>query len=131
MIDEPDSMPLLVTACPSFAQAWGEHQAEYGNAVLYVAAGALAHHLLELHTSNERSTFPAVAAAIERLHLEGTPWVKEFATIGVLEAVQNVWGNSGADPEGFGVYLGSESRRWWEGLNKFWRGDEPHVRAEG
>ncbi|MEE8615255.1 MAG: hypothetical protein V3T11_08620, partial [Roseateles sp.] len=88
-------------------------------------------HLLELHVANERSSFTKVAAAIERLHLEGTPWVKEFATIGVLEAVQNVWGNSGVDPEEFGRYLGPESRRWWDGLNKFWRGEAPYVRAEG
>lgn len=131
MIDQAESMPLLLSACPSFARSWGEHQEEYGNAVPYVAAGSFAQHLLELHVANERSSFTKVAAAIERLHLEGTPWVKEFATIGVLEAVQNVWGNSGVDPEEFGRYLGPESRRWWDGLNKFWRGEAPYVRAEG
>jgi hypothetical protein len=131
MIDQPDSMPLLVSACPSFAPSWLEHQAEYGNEVLYVAAGTYAQHLLDLYSSKEMSTFLAVAAAIEKLHLEGTPWVREFATIGVLEAVQNVWRNAGVDPEEFGDYLGPESRRWWDGLNKFWRGEAPHVRAEG
>jgi hypothetical protein len=131
MIDQIDSMPLLVTACPSFEAAWSEHQAEYGSEVLYVAAGAFAHHLLELHNSNATSTFPAVATAIERLHVEGTPWVREFATVGVLEAVQNVWVNSGTDPEEFGRHLGPASRHWWEGLNNFWRGEVPNVRTEG
>ncbi|MDP2034414.1 MAG: hypothetical protein Q8K29_13490 [Polaromonas sp.] len=131
MIEQQEAMPLLVDACPSFGQAWNEHLEEYGNDVLYVAAGALANHLLALRNSNNLQHFPLVAAAIERLHLEGTPWVKEFATVGVLESVQNVWANHAVDPEEFGRFLGPESQRWWIGLNRFWAGEASHVRAEG
>lgn len=104
---------------------------EYGNDVLYVAAGELADHLLVLHRAGDSSTFPALAAAIEQLHVNGSPWVQEFATVGILEAVQNVWGNAGADPETFAIHLGPESLRWWKGLNNFWPGRAPIVVASG
>jgi hypothetical protein len=127
MIEQPEAMPLLASACPSFAEEWSEHVREHGAEMAYVAAGAFAAHLLSLYRANEVTCFPAVAAVIERLHIEGSPWVKEFATIGVLEAVQNVWGNNDADPNAFCRFLGKESQWWWQSLNAFWSGKVPHV----
>jgi hypothetical protein len=65
----------------------------------------------------------------QRLHVEGSPWVREFATIGILEGIQNVWSHSAIDPDVFFPFLGSESQRWWKGLNAFWQGGVPPVRA--
>lgn len=124
-------MPYIVEACPSFRPAWEAHLLEHGNDLLYVAAGELANHLLLLHRAGESSTFPALAAAIERLHIDGSAWVKEFATIGILEAVQNVWGKADADPEILAGHLGPESLRWWHGLNNFWSGRARNVVADG
>lgn len=115
-------MPLLVEVCPSFRASWEGHLREYGNDVLYVAAGDLAHHLLSQHSSNDMSSFPAVAAAVEQLLVDGSLWVKEFVTIGVLESVQNVWGNNGVDPEIFASHLGPEGMQQWKALNNFWSG---------
>ncbi|APP74485.1 DUF7674 family protein [Xanthomonas vesicatoria] len=131
MIEQSQVMLHIVEACPSFRSAWEAHLLEYGNDVLYVAAGELADHLLVLHRAGDSSTFPALAAAIEQLHVNGSPWVQEFATVGILEAVQNVWGNAGADPETFAIHLGPESLRWWKGLNNFWPGRAPIVVASG
>ena len=127
MIEQQQAMELILEACPSFAAAWEEHLCEHGNDALYVAAGSLASHLLSLNRTGNVESFPAVANAIERLHAEGSPWVKEFATIGILEGIQNVWSNCGAEPEHFCQYLGSESRRWWQSLNDFWAGRAPYV----
>jgi hypothetical protein len=131
MIEPQDAMPLLVAACPSFSREWEEHVQENGYDLQYVAAGAFARHLLSLYESKDVAVFSAVAAAIERLHVEGSPWVREFATIGVLEGVQNVWSHSQVRPEEFFVFLGPEGKRWWRGLNEFWSGKAPYVRAEG
>jgi hypothetical protein len=68
-----------------------------------------------------------VARVIERLHVEGDPYVREAATIGLLEGIQNVWGNNGVDPELFFPFLLPESVRWWKSLNKFWNGESKHV----
>lgn len=122
MIEQLDVMEILVVSCPSFREGWNTHLAEWGNDFLYIAAGNFAQHLLAMQQQGEVSSFPTIAQSIERLRKEGTPWVKEFAVIGVLEGIQNVWGNSGTDPEEFGGHLMPDSRVCWERLNAFWAG---------
>jgi len=45
-----------------------------------------------LEKANRTEEFPAVFEIIERMHLEGDDYVKEAATIGMLEGIQNVAG---------------------------------------
>ncbi len=127
MINQPEVIPILLEACPTFKTAWQEHVHEYGEDLLYVAAGTFARHLLALKNEGDLCCFPHVAAAIERFHREGSPWVKEFATIGLLEGIQNVWPHHEPDVEYFSRYLGEESLRWWKSLNAFWSGEKTHV----
>jgi len=122
MIESPDAFPLLVQACPSFRPAWEAHLREWGNDVLYIAAGNLADHLLALLGSGRIEAFAPVAQAIERLLVEGTPEVQTLAVVGVIEGIQNGWANQGTDPGIFGAYLGPEGRRNWQALNEFWGG---------
>ncbi len=65
---------------------------------------------------------PAVFAVIERLHLEGTPYVREAATIGLLEGIQNNASHCGLDLAKLTSYLRPESAYWWQQLNDFWEG---------
>ena len=114
-------MPLLLQACPSFEEDWSAHLTEYGDEpLLYVIAGDLARHLLMLYRAGRVQELIPVMDAIERMHSEGSLWVKEFVTVGILEAVQNIWAHDGASFSEFGQMLGPESRRWWLGLNDFW-----------
>ncbi|WP_207064411.1 DUF7674 family protein [Niveibacterium umoris] len=122
MIEKSQAIEVLVEACPSFAPLWAAHLAEWGNDVLYIATGEFASHLLAIYREGDQLQLARVAVAIERLHTEGSPWVKELATIGVLEGVQNIWANSGEDPESFGALLLPASRRAWNALNNFWSG---------
>lgn len=131
MIQQAQVMPLLLGACPTFSAAWGEHVQEHGDDLLYVAAGSFANHLLSLFQSGQSSALAAVGAVVEELHVSGSPWVREFATIGLLEGIQNVWSNNNTDPESFRQFLGPESQRWWAGLNNFWSGQSPRVQADG
>jgi predicted transcriptional regulator len=118
MITEAQVVPMLAEACPSFQSS---------EELLYLVLGDFARHLLELHRQGQTATFPEVARVIERLQVEGTHSVREAATIGLLEGVQNVWANEGVDPELFAAHLLPESRRWWEELNAFWRGDRRYI----
>ena len=128
MITKEQVMPLFLEACPSFIEKWKEHRAFYeGEDLLYVDLGEFARHLVELYKLNRTDEFPAVFEVIERLHLEGDAYVKEAATIGMLEGIQNVAGNSGVDPEEFSRYLKPESAKWWRQLNDFWDGKIPYV----
>ncbi len=129
MLKQHDVIPLILESCPSFAPLWQRHFAEYEEPLLYVAAGDFARHLLAMELAGDRSCFIAIGAVIERLHVEGDGWVQEFTTIGILEGIQNVWSNDGADPERFCRWLGPESKLWWQSLNDFWSGKIPYVGA--
>lgn len=123
-------MPLLLDACPSFSKRWEEHRAFYEDEeLLYVDLGEFAHHLVELQKANRIEEFPAVFKVIEAMHLEGDHYVKEAATIGMLEGIQNIAGNTGVEPEEFVQYLQPESAKWWRQLNDFWNAKIPYVGA--
>jgi hypothetical protein len=120
-------IPLLLEACPSFQGNWEAHLKEYDEPLVYIALGDFARHLLDLHQRGQSQVFPAVGRVIERLHLEGDAWVREAASIGLLEGIQNVWSHTDVDPELFVPYLLPESSRWWQSLNDFWSGKSKYV----
>ena len=128
-----DVMPLLLEACPSFLPVWYEIEDEYrdpqnhGGRLCYLDAGHFARHVVEMHRSNHRHWLQNAFDFIERMHIEGDEYVRELATIGYLEDIENTAGHAGVDPAVFEEYLGPESQRWWEGLVAFWSGQSPTV----
>lgn len=126
MITSDQVMSKILEACPSFQETWDTSDDQE---LLYVVMGDLAHHILKLHRTGRTEEFVPLGAVIEQLHVNGDGYVRELATIGLLEGIQNVWGNSNADPEDFYPFLLPESRKWWKELNDFWAGKIPHVGA--
>jgi len=130
MITKEQVMLLLLNACPSFSKRWKEHQSFYrDDELLYVDLGEFACHLVELKAANRTEEFQAIFDIIERLLVEGDHYVKEAATIGLLEGIQNVAGNSGVELEQFVKYLKPESAKWWRQVNDFWDAKIPYVGA--
>lgn len=127
MILREEIPELLVEALPSFHESCAESVSLYGADNYYAVAGALADHLLILHRQNGHTQFATLAAAIEKLHIDGEPYVAELATIGILEGIQDVWRNSSADPEEFAMFLLPVSRQWRRSLNRFWNGEIGYV----
>jgi hypothetical protein len=78
-----------------------------------------------LHRGGQADEVANAFAVFERLHVEGDEYVRELATIGYLEGVQNVASNNEGDPSSFERYLAPESSRWWNGLKAFWAGRLP------
>jgi hypothetical protein len=126
MIKREQVLPLILEACPSFRETWNKSD---NQELPYVVMGDLARHLLSLYCDARTDEFRPLCAVIERLQTDGDGYVREFATVGFLEAVQNVWSNNGADPEAFCEFLLPESRKWWKELNDFWAGKIPYVGA--
>lgn len=132
MITRDDVMPLLLAACPSFQETWRDIEAENydedegGRRLHYIDAGTFAAHLVQLQRNGVSAEIAAAMQVIERMHLEGDHYVRELATIGYLEGIQNIAGHTEhVDQADFVPYLGPESRRWWNGLNAFWDGSAP------
>ena len=127
MIVKSDIAALWTVACPSFDELIRESCSDDVDGILYVHAGSFARHLLELHRSRDCQEFPAIADFIERLYTEGDDYTREFATIGILEGIQNVWGHTDSSPELFLPFLRPASRAAWQSLNEFWAGRSPGV----
>lgn len=124
MITKEEIADQLLQACPSFKPIYGESE---NKDLLYSLGGDFAHHLLTLLQNGETSEFPAVAEMIEHLYFDGDSYMKEFATISLLEGIQNVWSNKGTDAEIFGAFLLPLSKKYWQSLKDFWDGKVPYV----
>lgn len=127
MITADEVNSLLLASCQSFAEPYRASLEAWGDHLHSGIRSDFISHLLELHRQNRHDEFPAVAHVIERLHVEGDDEVRVMATIAILESIQNVCSNNDADPEAFGQFLLPESRRWWDELNAYWRGERNYV----
>lgn len=129
MIAKDDMMGVLLDACPAFAPQWeafrDEWREEADDLPLYLVLADFARHLIGMVERGETAGLPAVFVTVERLHVEGEHYVREAATVGLLEQLQNLnLHRNGTDPELFRPYLGPESVRWWDKLYRFWQHGE-------
>lgn len=123
-------IPELVKACPSFSEKWEEHKKDYHDEVdylPYIALSTFNAHILELYKNGEIGEFSKVFSTIELLHTDGEAYVKEAATIGILEGIQNSLGTNAKFIQDFKSYLLPESSKWWEQLYLFWDGEIKYV----
>jgi hypothetical protein len=127
MITKDKMLPMLVEACPSFANKLHEHRDFFEEEITYTELGVFANHLVDLHKQNKTDEFLNIFDVIEKLHIEGDEFVKEAATIGLLEGLQNIAGNQDLNPEIFFKYLKPVSVMRWNELNKFWNGESQFV----
>lgn len=132
MIVKDEMFTPMLQACPFLLPVWEAFRAEWADEAdkpYYIALGEFADHLVERFRLGETADFPAIFDVVERWHLEGDAYVREAATIGLLESLQTVAGNNDLDPASFEPWLKPETRKWWDRLNRFWA-DEPGALSE-
>lgn len=127
MITKEQITPLILEACPSFAPVYQAECDDDEKELTYIIGGYFADHLFKLFQKGETAEFPVVAELIEKLHINGDKYTKDFATIGILESVQNVWDRNKADSNEFYAYLLPVSQRYWQSLYDFWSQKVPYV----
>ena len=120
----------ILDACPSFKPEYAALCADGDAELTYIVLGRFACHLVELHQTGSEAEFSDVAELIERMLIEGDEYVREAATIGLLQGIQNHSGVSEFDPIHFRSILRPESQRWWDSINKFWQKEIPFVGAD-
>jgi len=89
----------------------------------YTLLGELASIVVARVEEGDTSDFKTIFAEVERWHYYGDSYVREAATIGFLENLQNLLGHKELSQELIESWLGSRSLAWWERLNRFWSGD--------
>lgn len=124
MIGRDAMMAPMLVACPSFEPRWQAFLAEWSNETeppVYLALADLARHAVSLLEANEDSTLVRVFEVVERWQVEGDQYVREAATIGFFEDLQNDNLHTTTTPGQFEPFLLAESRRAWSELLAFWR----------
>lgn len=94
----------------------------------YVVAGLFTQFILEAYQEDDMETYYKWLEFIETLHLGDTQMVRELATIGHLESIQNTWPQDLISINVPFNDLGEESKKCWEKLNNFWNGDMTALR---
>jgi hypothetical protein len=121
-------MDLILEACPSFRPSWDDFLTERSteeDKPLYLALSSLARHLIELLVSRQETELSRGFAVVERWHIEGDPFVREAATVGLLEDLQNDSLHASTSPQQFEAFLKPESLKWWRKVEAFWATGTP------
>jgi hypothetical protein len=123
MIEREDMMTPMLRACPSFESAWLEFVNEWreeSDKPLYLALGSLARHLISMLAAQDTSGLSSAFAVVERWHVEGDAYVREAASVGLLEDLQNEGLHESTRPADFERFLLPESLKWWRKVARFW-----------
>lgn len=124
MISKEDILPLLLESCPSFRPIWEREKDEYrdddGSWLLYSVVGRLGDHVVDQFQAGQLDEVASFFALAEVLHVEGDEFVKELATVGLLEDVQNHALHQSLGLDVFLPFLGPISARRWRELVMFW-----------
>lgn len=126
-ISEDRVLEVLFRHIPEFKTLAESELDEEDCKLGYIVAGSFARFLLDSYKENKTQILKSAAEFIEELYIKGNDKVKELATIGYLEGIQNVWGNNDTEPAIYYEYLLPESRKWWNQLNKFWNAEVKYV----
>jgi hypothetical protein len=79
-----------------------------------------ASYLIGLLQVGETADFAKVFAVVEKLILEGQPYVSEAIVVGLLEDLQNTNLHETTKPEDFRQFLLPRSAKWWDKVINFW-----------
>lgn len=123
---------LLVSAGSGF-QEWrsvNSGDAPDDDDPLYVWLGTFARFVVELVRRSDLAQLRAIADTIELLHVHGDAFVREAATAGLLESVQNQAGWEQVSTDPLTSLYGPETMRWWDSLETFWKGQIPYLGAD-
>jgi hypothetical protein len=107
-------LDLLRSSFPNF-----HIDPEYIN-LPYLIAGDFAGYLLECYNNSNTIELKKGFDFIEQLYKSNSDEIRELATIGYLEGIQNRWSNNGVNPELIHNEMGTLSKKWWNQLHKFW-----------
>jgi hypothetical protein len=92
MILRADMFTPLLAADPSFLPHWQDFLDDWRDEAElpeYLALGTLAEHLAQRLRRGDVEGFEAIFAVVEDWHLYGDAYVRQAATIGLLEALLN------------------------------------------
>lgn len=123
MIVREEMFQPILEISDGFRPIWNEYLEEWKDddeLPQYLALGDLARYISSLISESKDEEIKKIFSVIERWHLEGDSYVKEAATVGILEDLQNTNVVGVGVPEKVELYLLPESKKWWLKVYEFW-----------
>lgn len=129
MIDRQSMFVPVLAAHPGFTSQYDAFLAAYeGDAAeppIYLLLADLARDCSRLLGEGRQAETMRILGVVEDWLMRGDAYVKEAATIGFLECLQNEALHRGTTPDDFFRLLGPEARFWWAKVARFWSDGEP------
>ncbi|MEH6467944.1 MAG: hypothetical protein V7722_09960 [Porticoccus sp.] len=123
MITQQEMFNPMLEVAKGFVPVWEEFIEEWKEEkelLQYLALSELARYISDLIKKEEKEELKGIFEVIERWHIEGDCYVKEAATVGILEDLQNTNIVGAGIPEIVKTYLLPESKKWWLKVYDFW-----------
>ena len=92
MISKEEMFKPILNVSDGFKPVWNEFVSEWkddGELPQYLALSKLARYISRLISESQTQELSDIFEVIERWHLEGDDYVREAATVGLLEDLQN------------------------------------------
>ena len=116
-------MKQITVACPSFAPSFDAFLSEWSDESelpYYLSLTDFSRFLITLLENDDRDKLTAAFEMIERLQVNGDRYVREAATIGILENLQNANLHGRTEPDQFLEFLWPVSLKFWHKVSDFW-----------
>jgi hypothetical protein len=123
MIDRAAMMESIIVACPGFAPTFDAFLAEWADETelpYYLALGDFSRYLIKLLENDERDELTMAFKIIEQFHVDGDKYVREAATIGIIESLQNSSLHKRTEPDQFVEFLRPVSLMFWHKVTGSW-----------
>jgi hypothetical protein len=124
LISRDTMMAPIIAVSPSFVPTWKafveEWQDDPDGLPHYLVLADLAVHIAQLIEEDAEAELQSIFQAVEDWHVNGDAYVREAASIGLLEDLQNSNVVGEDVPAQVLRFLGPESTRWWRKVQDFW-----------
>lgn len=88
----------------------------------YAIAFRLAQYLCDLYSAKDFVKIKQILEYIDSIFFKGDKYTQELAAVGFLEDIQTVLRNKVMNSNDFYQLLLPESKKWWNQVDKFWKG---------
>ena len=121
-LTSPETVKIIIKLCPEFEKQWIDYsknlKSEDKSYGLFISR--FAEYVVELYKQNKIEDFGGIFELVELCLTQGKKNVQDTFAITFLENIQDLAGNQDINPEVFVKYLGSESLKQWNEINRFW-----------
>lgn len=125
MISQQEMFDLVLEVDPTFQPVWDAFLDKWRDQIelpLYLALRDLAQHLIGKLESGQTSELQRIFKVVERWLADGDELVREAATIGLLEDLQNPNLHKTTSPDQLKQWLGPLGAMQWTEVERFWSG---------